>query len=344
MPLPPKVRPDRGWKRGDLFLPNEVYSKALSPIVVCVYAYALNVSERKGVYYAADTTAAKDLGLSRWTIRRAKARLVEIGLLRPLSEPGRYRVEHTWKRLHQRTANPRMVDFTAVPRAWVTDPDLDCYARRLLFEYAHHPDKQRTDKSLALVCGMSRWQVQKSRQHLLDGGYLYSPEASKKGRVRPIQVWVKTEEEDAAEGAKDIARWKASHRARRDGDTPDVELAPAPPSPKERGKGYGSHPPPTGDGFLPWFRWRGAQCKVPCPPFGAEDYAIAGRLLRCHGRPRLERLSEAFWHWHSGPLLEGYGHPMRLFAHAIPDIEAVIGEDPAPRPGTVSSEQALLAP
>lgn len=76
--------------------------------------------------------------------------------------------------------------------------------------------------------------------------------------------------------------------------------------------------------FLQWFRERGAQCRMPCPHFTAEDYGIAARLLKRHGRERLEKLAEYFWHWHSEPLREGYTHPLKLFASAISEIEAAI--------------------
>lgn len=69
------------------------------------------------------------------------------------------------------------------------------------------------------------------------------------------------------------------------------------------------------------FRRQSVRFRAVCPGFTSEDYGIAKRLLKKHPRERLEKLVEIFWLQYSDPLDEGYGHPLRLFAAAIPDIE-----------------------
>ena len=73
------------------------------------------------------------------------------------------------------------------------------------------------------------------------------------------------------------------------------------------------------------FRERARSCRATCPAFLAEDYGIATRLLRKYPRDRLDELAEIFWLQYSDPLDEGYGHPLRLFASAIPDIARRMG-------------------
>lgn len=75
--------------------------------------------------------------------------------------------------------------------------------------------------------------------------------------------------------------------------------------------------------FLEWFADRGRQVKLPSGNFGGEDYGIAARLLKKHGRPRLEELAEEFWLRYASSIREeNYPHQLRLFAHYIPTIEA----------------------
>jgi len=73
--------------------------------------------------------------------------------------------------------------------------------------------------------------------------------------------------------------------------------------------------------WLREFREQAEQCHATCPGFTSEDYGIANRLLKKYPRDRLDKLAEIFWLQYSDPLDDGYGHPLRLFAAAIPDIE-----------------------
>ena len=77
--------------------------------------------------------------------------------------------------------------------------------------------------------------------------------------------------------------------------------------------------------WLQGFRQQAVQCHAICPEFTSEDYGIANRLLLKHSWPRLDKLAEIFWLQYSDPLDKGYGHPLKLFAAAIPDIERRMG-------------------
>lgn len=77
--------------------------------------------------------------------------------------------------------------------------------------------------------------------------------------------------------------------------------------------------------WLREFRQQAEQCHALCPGFTSEDYGIANRLLKKYAWPRLDKLAEIFWLQYSDPLDEGYSHPLRLFAAAIPEIERRMG-------------------
>jgi len=86
-----------------------------------------------------------------------------------------------------------------------------------------------------------------------------------------------------------------------------------------------SEPRQTIRGWLGDFRRQAERLHAVCPEFTSEDYGIAKRLLRKYPWERLEKLAEIFWLQYSDPLDEGYSHPLKLFASAIPDIERRMG-------------------
>ena len=77
--------------------------------------------------------------------------------------------------------------------------------------------------------------------------------------------------------------------------------------------------------FLLWWIEQAKAYKAPVPNLTSEDYGIAQRLLKKHGRERLEYLSQWFWRLESEPILDGYSHQLRLFAAKINDVEAHVG-------------------
>ena len=68
--------------------------------------------------------------------------------------------------------------------------------------------------------------------------------------------------------------------------------------------------------------WWGCETRFQAPHlrWGPDDIRLATFLLAQHGLDKLCEWAVDFWSRHSGPLYKDYRHPMRLFAHHLPEI------------------------
>jgi len=70
--------------------------------------------------------------------------------------------------------------------------------------------------------------------------------------------------------------------------------------------------------------WEGMETRFQAPHlhWGPDDIRLATFLLGRHGLDKLAEWAIEFWSRHSAPLYKDYRHPMRLFAHHLPEIKA----------------------